>query len=113
MHTIPRLQKWYGAATWLAFSLLGAFVVAHYMGATNYVQNWLGSCFKLTSAAYLAHWICRDLLGTPQEHTPTMAQVAVSNEAEIANSIDQHTRNLTIGRAMVIAAAMVSVCLAT
>lgn len=119
MYTIPRLQKWYGAATWLAFSLIGAVVISHYMGATNYVQNWLGACFKVASAAYLAHWIALDLLGTPKEHEPDAVQlpsiehVAATDYVVGELASQPISTHLTLARAIVIAAAMVSVCLAT
>lgn len=117
---IQRLSKWYGAIVWFIVSVIGALLISWMLGATHYVENWLGSMFKLTSAAWLAHWIARDLLGSPDE-TPalipvqSLAQIHGADDTELMQGelLSTPSHNLTLARAIVIAAAMVAVCLAT
>lgn len=118
---IKRLSKWYGAIVWLVFAVVGALVVSALLGGTEYAQHWLGSIFKVTSGAWLGHWIARDLLGSPDELTPalppapTLAQVADGAElvpSEFSIGVLSGGRNLLIGRAILIASAMLGVCLA-
>jgi hypothetical protein len=98
MYTINRLHRWYGALLWLVLSVAGAFFIGKFIGATNYLENWLGTMFKLTSAAWLAHWIFRDLFGSAKE---------------AAGAPDQYMSARVIARALFIGLAMVAVCLAT
>jgi hypothetical protein len=82
---------------WLLFALAGAFFLARYVGMTEYWQRWAGACFKLMTGGWFGFRISRDICRI---------------EPSVATSDIHAAALLQLARALVVAAAILALCLA-
>jgi len=82
---------------WLLFALLGAFILARYVGMTEYWQRWAGACFKAATGGWIGFRISRDIC---------RIDPSVATDNIIAAAM------LQLARAFVVGLAILAICLA-
>jgi hypothetical protein len=82
---------------WLLFALLGAFLLARYVGMTEYWQRWAGACFKVATGGWIGFRISRDICRI---------------DPSVATSDIRAAAMLQLARALIVGCTILALCLA-
>ncbi|GAA0721423.1 hypothetical protein [Dokdonella soli] len=97
-------RKFERGLVWLAIGVAGALLYGHAgeLGLNEYTQRWLGACLKVTTGAWGGYRISRDIACID----PSSTQYSGLPVNPMAFAV------LHLARALIIAAAILGVCLA-
>lgn len=98
----PR-RNWLRGLEWLAVAAIGAAIIGHLdaWGVDGYTARWAGACFKVAAGAWGGYRISRDI-----------ARIDPSSTAGLGVPDPRAFATLHMARALIIAAAIIGVCVA-